>query len=60
VVTDIGCQSDVAAANPKIVDRLGRLAAEARAEFGDRGKVGHGRRPIGAIENPQPQVLVKE
>lgn len=54
---DIGSQQDLASKYPQTVERLMRLAARARAELGDRGVPGSGRRPRGQVADPQPALL---
>lgn len=56
VVDDVGSTTNVAAEHPEVVGRLMDLADQARAELGDLGKPGSGRRKIGRVENPRPQV----
>ncbi|QDV69553.1 Arylsulfatase [Rosistilla carotiformis] len=60
VVTDIGCESNVAAEHPEIVARLSALADEARADLGDLGVAGSGQRKRGELAagvDPVPQLL---
>ncbi|MEM7399802.1 MAG: sulfatase, partial [Pseudomonadota bacterium] len=44
LLDDISCQKDVTAAHPEVVQRLTKLAEQARRELGDRGKQGAGQR----------------
>ncbi len=46
---DISETTDVAAANPEVVERLRRLAEAARAELGDSQREGAGMRPPGQL-----------
>ena len=57
VVTDVGCETDVAAEHPDIVTRLMQLADQARADLGDRGSPGSGMRQPGRVELPSPVVM---
>lgn len=57
VVSDIGCEKDLASTHPEIVDRLMKVAEEARADLGDSGNPGQGVRPIGYVPNPVPVAL---
>lgn len=57
VVEDIGCQQNVAATHPEIVERLSGYAEEIRADLGDSGRKGKGQRPLGKVDNPVPVVL---
>lgn len=58
LLEDIGCQKDVAAAHPVVVQRLTKYAEHARREFGDRGKQGLGQRAPGKIPGaPKPLKL---
>ncbi|NOX99679.1 MAG: arylsulfatase, partial [Verrucomicrobia bacterium] len=59
VVEDIASENNVAAKHPEIVERLKRLADEARADLGDQGKQGAGQRPPGKVDNPVAQILKK-
>ena len=56
VVEDVGCEKDVAEQHPDVVQRLMRLAEQARADLGDLDKPGAGQRPVGRFENPTPRV----
>ena len=47
--TDIGETTDVAADNPKVVQRLEKLAAAMRKELGDQKVKGSGVRPVGKL-----------
>ncbi len=59
VVTDIACETNVAADHPEIVERLTKLAEAGRADLGN-GKVrGSGQREIGKMDNPVPRVMGK-
>lgn len=55
---DVGETTDVAAAQPEVVDRLRRLALAMQAELGDQAAPG--RRPAGRVEHPTTLYLVKE
>ena len=57
LMEDIACERNVAQDNPEVVERLLRIAAEARADLGDRGTPGNRVRPLGQVDNPQPAVL---
>ena len=48
---EIGERTDVAAANPEVVERLKKLALKMAAELGD-GKPGPEVRPAGRVDNP--------
>jgi arylsulfatase A-like enzyme len=50
---DIGEATNVAAANPAVVQRLRALAAATEADLGREG-VGPGCRPLGRVESPRP------
>ena len=54
---DIGETTNVAAANPAVVQRLEALAELARQDLGDRDQVGAQQRPVGRVESPVPQLL---
>ena len=56
VVEDVGCRREVARFHPDIVERLLKLAEQARADLGDAGRPGAGQRPVGRFENPTPRV----
>jgi len=49
---DISCRHNVAREHPDIVSELNQLADIARAELGDRGRIGAGQRPPGRINTP--------
>jgi len=51
--TDIGESTDVAAANPNVVQRLTALANATEDDLGRDG-VGPGCRPLGKVENARP------
>jgi len=51
---------DFAAENPEIIDRLLELAIQARADLGDVDQEGANQRPAGWVDDPNPQVLIKE
>ncbi|WP_084426818.1 sulfatase family protein [Roseimaritima ulvae] len=60
VVNDIACEHNVADQHPQVVERLQKLAEQARADLGDRGRKGAGQRQRGRIDEgstPQPQTL---
>jgi putative membrane-bound dehydrogenase-like protein len=60
VVDDVSCEKNVAAAHPEIIAKLSKVADQARADLGDKGKPGPGQRKPGRIAGePQPQVLQK-
>ena len=60
VVEDISCQNNVAATHPEIIAQLSKVADQARADLGDKGKPGPGQRKPGKIAGkPQQQVLQK-
>ena len=48
---DIGETTDVAAENPKVIQRLQKIADAMIADIGS-GQAGHGVRPVGIVENP--------
>jgi arylsulfatase A len=50
--TEIGEQTDVAAQNPKVVERLQKLVAQMEADLGAGTNLGPGVRPPGRVENP--------
>ena len=54
---DIGETTNVAAANPAVVQRLEALAELARQDLGNRDQVGAHQRPVGRVESPVPQLL---
>jgi hypothetical protein len=56
VVEDVGCREDVAAGHPEIVARLTQWAEAARADLGDAGRAGTGRRPVGQVNDPTLRV----
>jgi putative membrane-bound dehydrogenase-like protein len=61
VVDDISCEKNVAAAHPEIIAQLSKVAEQARADLGDKGKPGPGQRLPGKITgNAQPQVAQKD
>lgn len=57
VVDDPAEKRDLAAAQPDVVARLTRLAAQGSAEIGDLGRRGRGDRPAGYVLFPQQQTL---
>ncbi len=57
VVDDPAETNDRAAAEPEVVERLLRVAEQAREELGDVGRPGRGQRPPGRVESPLPQLL---
>jgi len=58
--TDLPETTDVAAEHPDVVRRLQALAQKAREDLGDGDQKGKNQRPAGWVENPKPQVLVKQ
>ena len=56
---DIGETNNLAAQHPDVVQRLTKLAGQARVELGDDNQKGTGQRPAKFVENPQPQVKGK-
>jgi len=56
LVEDIACERNVAQDHPEVIERLLRIAAEARADLGDRGTPGNRVRPLGQVANPRPAV----
>ena len=56
---DVGETDNLAAQHPDVVQRLTKLAEQARAELGDDDQEGSGQRPAGFVENPQPLVKGK-
>jgi putative membrane-bound dehydrogenase-like protein len=60
VADDISCDKNVAAAHPEIITQLSKVADQARADLGDKGKPGPGQRKPGKITGEaQQQVLQK-
>lgn len=59
VVSDIGCQNNVADQHPQVVARLSRLADRMRQDLGDKSRPGAGQRPPGQLQegNPVPLIL---
>ncbi|MEZ6152173.1 MAG: sulfatase [Pirellulaceae bacterium] len=58
LIDDVGCEHNVAAEHPDVVQRLEVLADAARDELGDKNRSGKGQRTIGRIEgDPFAQVL---
>ncbi len=57
---DGGCQNNVAAANPEIVEKLTQLAKGIRSDLGDRGEPGPGLREPGKVKDPIPIVKIHE
>lgn len=55
---DIGSQQDLASKHPEVVERLMRLAAQAKSALGDRGVPGTEQRPPGQVAAPQPARLL--
>jgi arylsulfatase A-like enzyme len=54
---DLHEEHNVAEENPGIVNRLTVYAERIRADLGEGEKDGPGVRPVGRVEDPQPQVL---
>ena len=50
--TDIGETINLVAEHPEVVERLQRIAAEARADLGDTGQPGPGVRPPRKVAPP--------
>jgi arylsulfatase A len=50
---DLGERTDVASANPEVVQRLRALAAEMDTDLGN-SKIGPGCRPLGRVTDPKP------
>ncbi|MHC4403906.1 MAG: sulfatase family protein [Planctomycetota bacterium] len=57
VVDDVGCRKNVVDDRPDVVRRLLKIADAARADLGDAGAPGPGRRPVGRFENPTARIL---
>lgn len=57
LVSDVGSTRNVATEHREIVERLMALAAQARADLGDRGRPGANQRPPGIVQDPGPRVL---
>ncbi len=60
VVEDIGSTTNVAADHPDVVERLMKLADQAREDLGDKGRSGKGQRPAAKIDNPTPRFATAE
>ncbi|MPZ17843.1 MAG: sulfatase-like hydrolase/transferase [Luteitalea sp.] len=58
--TDIAETRDVSREHPAIVAQLSKLLEHAREELGDGRRAGAGQRPVGRVENPQPQLLERQ
>ncbi len=56
VVEDVGCQHNVAQTNPEVVDRLMKIADQARSDLGDRGHPGTGMRARGHVDTPTARI----
>ncbi len=54
---DTGETTEQSAAQPEVVARLMKLAGQARADLGDEGKPGRGRRQAGVVEKPTAREL---
>ena len=54
LIDDIGESTDVAGEHADVVQRMQRIAAQARLELGDRGQQGQGQRPAAIMEDPRP------
>lgn len=59
VADDPAETTDLAAANPDIVNRLSAYAEEARADLGDWDRPGKNNRPVGKIEGKPKAQLIK-
>ena len=59
VVTDVGCQSDVASEHPEVVSRLLKLAEAARKDLGDHGVKGSGTRNRGELSEGQEPAAIR-
>ena len=57
VVSDIGSTKDLANRHPEVVERLMKLANQARQELGDRNQPGKNQRPSGKIDRPSPRIM---
>jgi arylsulfatase A len=57
---DISETLELATEHPDIVERLLDLATKARTDIGDVGREGANQRPAGLVDDPKPQVLIKE
>ncbi len=54
---DLGETKNLADEFPDVVDRLSKLAEQARAELGDDQRKGFGQRPAGFVKDPHPQIM---
>jgi arylsulfatase A-like enzyme len=55
---DVGCEHNVADRYPQVVERLSRMAVQARTDLGDHDRPGTGQREVGKISGaPKPQLL---
>ena len=54
VLNDVGETREVSAENPVVVERLMKMADQARRELGDNDQAGSGQRPAGTVASPQP------
>ena len=57
LVADPGETTDLAAQHPDVVERLKGLAEKMRADLGDTGLEGPGRRPAGRVDDPKPLMM---
>jgi arylsulfatase A-like enzyme len=57
VLDDVSEANEVSKAHPDIVNRLLKLADQARAELGDEEKAGSGQRPAGIVQSPTARRL---
>jgi hypothetical protein len=53
VVDDVGEVQECSATHPDVVQKLLKLADQARVELGDEKRQGSGQRPSGWVETPQ-------
>ncbi len=56
VVEDVGEENEVSAKNPDVVQRLIKLANQAREELGDVNRPGKGQRPAGLSAKPTARI----
>lgn len=59
LMSDIGCEQNVAADHPGVIKRLTKFADDARRLLGDKGVAGQEQRPVGYVENPVPVVAAQ-
>jgi hypothetical protein len=57
LVSDLGETTNLADAQPQVVERLLALADRAREDLGDGSTPGKHQRPVGRVADPKPQLL---